>query len=69
MTITKEEGPVGIQALAGSPPRDASSPKKRHGHGAADAAEGPIETVTYRDPFAGVYKKCVCLGAALCRLW
>lgn len=39
-----------------SKPRDASSPRKRHG-GAAAAAEGPIETMSYRDPFAGVYKK------------
>ncbi|KAJ3551241.1 hypothetical protein NM688_g4815 [Phlebia brevispora] len=36
-------------------PKDASAPRKRHGHAAA--AEGPIETLTYRDPFAGVYKK------------
>lgn len=36
---------------------DASSPRKRHGHAAA--AEGPVETLTYRDPFAGVYKKYV----------
>ena len=36
---------------------DASAPRKRHGQAAA--AEGPIETLTYRDPFAGVYKKCV----------
>lgn len=43
-------------ADAPSKPRDASSPKKRHG-GAAAAAEGPIETMSYRDPFAGVYKK------------
>ncbi|KAI0757771.1 nitrite reductase [Daedaleopsis nitida] len=34
---------------------DASAPKKRHG--AAAAAEGPVEALTYRDPFAGVYKK------------
>ncbi|KAF7795297.1 hypothetical protein EIP86_006451 [Pleurotus ostreatoroseus] len=34
---------------------NASSPRKRHGHGAA--AEGPVETLTYRDPFSGVYKK------------
>ena len=39
-----------------SKPRDASSPRKRHG-GAASAAEGPIETMSYRDPFSGVYKK------------
>ena len=40
----------------GSPKRaDAASPKKRHGHAAA--AEGPVETLTYRDPFGGVYKK------------
>ncbi|TCD62454.1 hypothetical protein EIP91_006881 [Steccherinum ochraceum] len=35
--------------------KDASAPRKRHG--AAAASEGPIETLTYRDPFAGVYKK------------
>ncbi|KAI0716158.1 nitrite reductase [Cerioporus squamosus] len=35
--------------------RDASAPRKRHG--AAAAAEGPVEALTYRDPFAGVYKK------------
>lgn len=29
----------------------------RKKHGAAAAADGPIETLTYRDPFAGVYKK------------
>ncbi|KIP04506.1 hypothetical protein PHLGIDRAFT_31334 [Phlebiopsis gigantea 11061_1 CR5-6] len=34
---------------------DASSPRKRHGQAAA--AEGPVEALTYRDPFAGVYKK------------
>lgn len=34
---------------------DVSSPRKRHGHAAA--AEGPVETLTYRDPFSGVYKK------------
>lgn len=38
-----------------SPKKDAASPRKRHG--AAGAADGPIETLTYRDPFAGVYKK------------
>ncbi|KAI0789354.1 nitrite reductase [Abortiporus biennis] len=36
---------------------DASSPRKRHGAAAAAIAEGPVETLTYRDPFAGVYKK------------
>ncbi|KAI9062280.1 nitrite reductase [Trametes sanguinea] len=36
---------------------DASSPKKRHGAAAALAAEGPVEALTYRDPFGGVYKK------------
>jgi hypothetical protein len=43
---------------AGAPreKKDASSPRKRHGMAAA--ADGPIETLTYRDPFAGVYKKC-----------
>jgi nitrite reductase (NAD(P)H) len=34
---------------------DAASPRKRHGHAAS--AEGPVETLTYRDPFGGVYKK------------
>ncbi|KAH9947040.1 nitrite reductase [Amylocystis lapponica] len=42
---------------ASTKPRDASAPKKRHGHAAAAAEEGAIETLTYRDPFAGVYKK------------
>ncbi|KAJ3475533.1 hypothetical protein NLI96_g11777 [Meripilus lineatus] len=35
---------------------DASSPRKRHGL-SNEASEGPVETLTYRDPFAGVYKK------------
>ncbi|KAI0353217.1 nitrite reductase [Trametes cingulata] len=39
----------------GNKPHDASAPKKRHG--AAAAAEGPVEALTYRDPFGGVYKK------------
>ncbi|EJF58500.1 nitrite reductase [Dichomitus squalens LYAD-421 SS1] len=34
---------------------DASAPKKRHG-GAA-AGDGPVEALTYRDPFVGVYKR------------
>ncbi|KAI0638758.1 nitrite reductase [Trametes polyzona] len=38
-----------------SKPHDASMPKKRHG--ASAAADGPVEALTYRDPFAGVYKK------------
>lgn len=38
------------------PRADASSPKKRHGVSASVEASG-IETLTYRDPFAGVYKK------------
>jgi nitrite reductase (NAD(P)H) len=42
-------------ATTPKPRSDASAPKKRHG--AAAAMEGPIETLTYRDPFAGVYKK------------
>ncbi|CAL1707574.1 unnamed protein product [Somion occarium] len=42
-------------SAASTKPRDASSPRKRHG--ASAAAEGPMETLTYRDPFAGVYKK------------
>lgn len=33
--------------------KDASSPRKRHG----PHIDGPIETLVYRDPFAGVYKK------------
>lgn len=36
---------------------DASAPKKRHRHINTSSQEGPIETLTYRDPFAGVYKK------------
>jgi nitrite reductase (NAD(P)H) len=40
------------------PRADASSPRKRHGVAASVAASG-IETLTYRDPFAGVYKKYV----------
>ncbi|PSR79445.1 hypothetical protein PHLCEN_2v7032, partial [Hermanssonia centrifuga] len=43
------------ETTAAKKPRDASSPKKRHGH--ASANEGPVETLTYRDPFGGVYKK------------
>ncbi len=35
---------------------DASAPKKRHGGGAA-VADGPVEALTYRDPFGGVYKR------------
>ncbi|KAI0086009.1 nitrite reductase [Irpex rosettiformis] len=35
---------------------DASSPRKRHGLAANLEAVG-VETLTYRDPFAGVYKK------------
>ncbi|KAI0695733.1 nitrite reductase [Cytidiella melzeri] len=35
---------------------DASSPKKRHGLAATVESRG-VETLTYRDPFAGVYKK------------
>ncbi|KAI0933046.1 hypothetical protein AcW1_000017 [Taiwanofungus camphoratus] len=55
-TVSVDEDAVKPKATK---PRDASSPKRRHGHGAAAtaAAEGPIETLTYRDPFAGVYKK------------
>ena len=34
---------------------DASAPKKRHG--AAAAVDGPVEALTYRDPFGGVYKR------------
>jgi nitrite reductase (NAD(P)H) len=50
--------PLGVApaaAPADGPKKDASAPRKRHGAGAA--ADGPIETLTYRDPFAGVYKK------------
>ncbi|THH20470.1 hypothetical protein EUX98_g8578 [Antrodiella citrinella] len=32
-----------------------AAPRKKHGMAAV--ADGPIETLTYRDPFAGVYKK------------
>lgn len=37
---------------------DASSPRKRHGMTASVESSG-VETLTYRDPFAGVYKKYV----------
>ncbi|KAI0668754.1 nitrite reductase [Trametes maxima] len=51
-----KQGPVKEQAPNEAPkPHDASTPKKRHG--AAAAADGPIEALTYRDPFGGVYKK------------
>ncbi|KAI0820586.1 nitrite reductase [Trametes gibbosa] len=36
-------------------PHDAATPKRRYG--ASAAAAGPVEALTYRDPFAGVYKK------------
>ncbi|OCH89826.1 nitrite reductase [Obba rivulosa] len=39
-----------------SKPKDASAPRRRHGV-ATIAENGPVETLTYRDPFAGVYKK------------
>ena len=42
------------------PKADASSPKKRHGLAASVDTIG-VETLTYRDPFAGVYKKYVLL--------
>ncbi|KAL6305724.1 nitrite reductase [Sparassis latifolia] len=45
-----------VKHTSESTPSDASSPKKRHGPSAA-VAEGPTEALTYRDPFAGVYKK------------
>ncbi|KAI0081228.1 nitrite reductase [Panus rudis PR-1116 ss-1] len=35
--------------------RNASSPKKRHGYAAV--MDGPVESLVYRDPFGGVYKK------------
>ncbi|KAH9931317.1 nitrite reductase [Fomitopsis serialis] len=45
-----------VQSGQCAPPyADASAPKKRHGHGPPE--DGPTETLTYRDPFAGVYKK------------
>lgn len=51
-----KEGPAQEAATsAATKPHDASAPKKRHG--AAAAADGPVEALTYRDPFAGVYKK------------
>lgn len=51
-----KEGPVQDTATsAATKLHDASAPKKRHG--AAAAADGPVEALTYRDPFAGVYKK------------
>ena len=47
---------------------DASAPKRRHG-GTATAADGPIEALTYRDPFGGVYKRSgsVVSAAWMCR--
>lgn len=57
LTVTKPLDGAEQSSGAGETPKraDASSPRKRHGHAAA--AEGPVETLTYRDPFAGVYKK------------
>ena len=49
-----------IDAKTVKPKADASSPKKRHGLAASVETIG-VETLTYRDPFAGVYKKCVLL--------
>ena len=46
---------MGKETTSSSVKLDASTPRKRHG--AAAAAEGPVEALTYRDPFAGVYKK------------
>jgi hypothetical protein len=54
-TPVVESKPDAESANEESIKKDASSPRKRHGAGAA--ADGPIETLTYRDPFAGVYKK------------
>ncbi|KAH9891345.1 nitrite reductase [Cubamyces lactineus] len=53
---TLAQDPAGSGVEEAHKPHDASSPKKRHGAAAA-AAEGPVEAVTYRDPFGGVYKK------------
>lgn len=58
--VKAADGPAGNATLTVSQPAlsrsDASVPRKRHG--AAAASDGPVETLTYRDPFAGVYKKC-----------
>ncbi|EPS95679.1 hypothetical protein FOMPIDRAFT_57024 [Fomitopsis schrenkii] len=55
---TKSVNTFPIASGAASPPRaDASAPKKRHGPNNTYSEDGPIETLTYRDPFAGVYKK------------
>lgn len=64
LTVTKEASQTTSdrpRSPSEKPIRDASSPKKRR-HGVAAAAEGPIETLTYRDPFAGVYKKYIFSG-------
>ena len=51
----KQEAEDDASKSARAKARDASSPRRRHGQAAA--ADGPVETLTYRDPFAGVYKK------------
>ena len=64
----KAKNPTALPQVSGGPlfgtgdsiKHDASTPKKRHG--AAAAADGPVEALTYRDPFGGVYKR---FGAAL----
>ncbi|KAI0770919.1 nitrite reductase [Trametes elegans] len=53
--VAREAGATTSVADAIVKPHDASAPRKRHG--AAAAADGPIEALTYRDPFGGVYKK------------
>ncbi len=62
---TQDQGASETQTLATSDETnkvkaraDASSPRKRHGLAASVEASG-VETLTYRDPFAGVYKKYV----------
>ena len=56
MTCKSHQSPG--SASRDSPVRaDASAPKKRQRNTNASSEDGPIETLTYRDPFAGVYKK------------
>ena len=57
-TNDKNDTSVGFSPQLSISKADASAPKKRHGPlNAAMPEDEPIETLTYRDPFAGVYKK------------
>ncbi|KAK7058498.1 hypothetical protein VNI00_002132 [Paramarasmius palmivorus] len=50
--------PIEVQSNASEKVKDASAPKKRHHREGAvtSSSNAQYETVTYRDPFAGVYK-------------